>query len=360
MKFGTYAINHLFRPGVTHIRSNDAPVSFGDASTRTLEFGAYAEDEIAISKRFTANTGLHFSGLHVESQTFLSLQPRMSVGYRIIQNMSLKASFARMTQYIHLLNNAGIGLPTDLWLPATSKVRPQQSAQIAAGWAYVPNKNYEISLEAYYKTMEGLIEYKDGASYINSEKGTWQDKIEIGEGKSYGLELFIQKKLGQTTGWIGYTYSKTYREFDNINFGERFFYRYDRRHDVEITFARKIKKHIDFSSTWVYGTGNAITIPTAEYARINSDGTVSHGSVTYYENRNGHRMRAYHRLDLSLSFRKVKKWGERAWVVSLYNTYSRRNPFYIEIGTQPKTQKKSLLEYSLFPIIPSVAYNFKF
>lgn len=363
VRFGAYATDHLFNPGVAYVRSADDTVDLSDARIRTLEFGTYAEDDLVISKTIKANAGIHFSGLKVNGKTFLSLQPRFSLRYRLSERLSLKASYAHMTQYIHLLTNAGIGLPTDLWLPATSKIKPQRSVQVAAGAAYVPNTMYELTLEAYYKTMNGVIEYKDGASYIGGQN-SWEDKVESGKGTSYGAELFVQKKQGKTTGWIGYTLSRSYRQFDNINFGRRFFYRYDRRHDVEINVSRKLKKNIDFSSTWVYATGAAVSIPLAEFAtRPIGDEFRPEGlfrSSKYYVSRNGHRMRAYHRLDMSLSFRKTKKWGERSWVVSVYNVYSRLNPYYIALRKDPNTQKTSLLEYSLFPIIPSIAYNVKF
>ena len=158
-----------------------------------------------------------------------------------------------MGQFLHLLTNSGIGLPTDLWVPATEKIKPQFSDQIAAGYARTFNDKIEVSLEGYYKTMDNLIEYKDGASFFDSQT-YWQDKVHVGRGWSYGGELLIEKKMGKTTGWIGYTLSWTNRQFDSINFGQSYQYRYDRRHDIGIAITHEINDRINFCVVWVYGT----------------------------------------------------------------------------------------------------------
>jgi hypothetical protein len=185
-------------------------------------------------------------------------------------------------------------------------------------------------------------------------------KIEIGKGESYGGELLIQKKAGKWTGWLGYTLSWNYRQFANLNFGEKFPYRYDHRHDIEFTFAYPVRSKIDFSCTWVYASGNAISLPIAEYRAGYFDGGLLGHPDLLYEGRNGFRLRPYHRLDLSLSFKKQKKWGERSWTVSVYNAYNRQNPFYVDFSSAVGTTKRRLYQHSLFPIIPSVIYTFKF
>lgn len=361
VKVGLYTTHHRFTPGVLNSQSDQEsePVISGSTMT-TLEFGAYAEDDIVISSNLKANAGLHVSGIHVGNKTFVYPQPRLALRYLVGPTVSIKASYATMAQYVHLLTNAGVGLPTDLWVPATSKVKPMQSQQVAAGTAWLPNKKYEFTAEVYYKKMHGVIEYKDGASYLNSQD--WQDKVEIGNGESYGAELMLQKKLGNWTGWIGYTLSWTNRQFDNLNFGKKFPYRYDRRHDIEIVANRPLTKKIDFAATWVYGTGNAISLPVAAYGGDFSYPTIL-GKTVYnnllYEGRNAFRLRAYHRLDASITFKKQKKHGERSWVISVYNLYNRQNPFYVDFAAN-KDGYRRLYQYSLFGIIPSVTYNFKF
>jgi hypothetical protein len=263
-----------------------------------------------------------------------------------------------MTQFIHLLTNAGLGLPTDLWVPSTPSVAPEQSYLTSTGLAYNLNSTYEISLEGYYKKMTNLIEYKEGASYLNIESD-WQTKIETGKGESYGAELFLQKKTGKLNGWIGYTLSWTNRTFANINFGKTFPYKYDRRHDFEIALNYDVKKNKQFSATWVYGTGVAVSLPSATYQSADIGNYRRLSYINYYESRNNYRMNPYHRLDISYTTTKQKKWGERSWVIGIYNVYSRKNPFFIDVGTD-NSGKRKFIQYSLFPIIPSIAYRFKF
>jgi hypothetical protein len=260
-----------------------------------------------------------------------------------------------------LLTNAGLGLPTDLWVPATARVKPQQAKQVALGVAKTYRSTYEFSIEGYYKTMANLIEYSDGASFIDINSD-WQDKVATGGiGNSYGTEVLMQKKAGNMTGWIGYTLSSTNRKFDQLNFGKWYPYKYDRRHDVSVAMSHNWNKKLDFSMAWVFGTGNAVTLPIAYYTGPfqNSPGQPPYFSdIDYYGGRNAYRMRSYHRLDLSISFLKEKKWGERKWTIAVYNAYNRKNPFYIDSAV--RNGQRVFVQYSLFPVIPSIAYSFKF
>ena len=269
---------------------------------------------------------------------------------------------------MHLLTNTTIGLPTDLWLPVTENVKPQNSTQYAAGVFYSIGHDYDISVEGYYKTMTNLIAYKEGASFfsgmgddVGSDRA-WENEIEIGGvGESYGVELLIKKNHGKTTGWIGYTLSWAYRQFDNINFGERYPYSYDRRHDIGIVVVHKFNDKIDIGATWVYGTGNSYTLALERYAGLQN--ISPWGSYTplidNIENRNNYRMPAYHRLDFSVNFNKQKKYGKRIWSVGAYNLYNRKNPFYMDFGYDSH-HNRVLKQYSLFPIIPSISYKYEF
>ena len=354
IRFGVQGIQHLFTPGVLSYKSTDeADTTFGQKKVFGKEFYAYVEDDFLITNNLKINTGLHASGFSVNGKYYSSLQPRISGRYLLNSNFSIKASYAQMTQFIHLLTNVGLGLPTDLWVPTTENVGPEKSSLSSAGFAYSINKTYELTLEGYYKDMKGLIEYKDGASYLDTEKD-WQTKIVKGNGQSYGSELLLQKKTGKFSGWIGYTLSWTYRKFPELNEGKRFPYKYDRRHDVEIALAYKWRENREFSLTWVYGTGTAISLPVSTYEGSNGS------PVNYYNGRNGYRMRAYHRLDLSYTARKKTKWGERSWSISIYNAYSRRNAFYMDIATVKNRAERKFVQYSVFPILPSIAYHFNF
>lgn len=370
LRFGANAIHHSFRPGALNLQYDldDPEVNpaldtlIGSQETRAVELAAYVEDDFEISKRLKVNAGLHFSAFWVGDASYTALQPRLAARYLLDEHMSVKASYVRMAQFVHLLTNSGIGLPTDLWVPATERIKPQRAEQFALGLARNLGNQYELSLEGYYKNMYNLIEYREGASFINVNQD-WQSKVATGDGQSYGAELLIQKKKGRTTGWLGYTLSWTYRQFDDLNFGKRFPYKYDRRHDIGLAVIHAWKEHIDLSMSWVYGSGNAITLPISIYGG-GSRNMTDYGSffdeISYFGERNSFRMRAFHRLDASITFRKEKRWGERSWVLGVYNAYSRRNPFYIYLYEGYGAQRSEFRQVSLFPIVPSFSYRFKF
>jgi hypothetical protein len=271
--------------------------------------------------------------------------------------MSIKASYAQMNQFIHLLTNSGVGLPTDLWVPATALVPPQQSRQWALGWAYNINDSYDASIEGYYKKMNNIIEYAEGASFV-STTSDWQTRVEVGEGKSYGAEFFLQKKKGRTTGMIGYTLSWSNRQFENINYGNQFPYKYDRRHDAKIAIVHNVSKKIQLSADWVYGTGVATTLPVAIYT--DNDGN----EVEIYNGRNDFRLPSYHRMDIGIKFIKQKKRYERSWNINIYNVYNRLNTFFVYRGSKydftTGIETPVFYKVTLFPIIPSISYQFKF
>ncbi len=358
IRFGAQAINHTFSPGVLSFHATEvSDTTIGAQLTHANEFFAYAEDDFRISDQLKVNGGVHVSAFHVDGRTYHSFQPRISGRYLVGDNLSLKASYAQMAQYIHLLSNVGIGLPTDLWVPSTGTVEPQRAWIGSAGAAWTVANAYEFSLEGYYKEMEGLIEYKDGASYFDIETD-WQTKVESGTGESYGAEVFLHKKTGRLNGWVGYTLSWSTRQFPNLNEGRTYPYKYDRRHDIGIALAYQLKPGRDLSLTWVYGTGVAVTLPKSQYA-ANASRQWWGEAVSYYGDRNSFQMNDYHRLDLSYTMTKKTKWGERSWVVGVYNMYNRRNPFFMEIGFDDEHRKR-FIQYSLFPLIPSFSYRFKF
>ena len=382
VKFGIGDIYHTFTPGVNQFQfsqtGNSAlDTTFGAQKHYAHEVAGYLEDDWTVNDKLKGNGGIHYSTFFVGDMQYSSLQPRLSFRYLIDQKSSFKMGYAKMGQFLHLLTNSGIGLPTDLWVPATEKIKPQFSDQIAAGYARTFKDKFEVSLEGYYKTMDNLIEYKDGASFFDSETD-WQDKVHVGRGWSYGGELLVEKKIGKTTGWIGYTLSWTNRQFDSINFGNSYPYRYDRRHDIGIAVTHEFNDRINIGVVWVYGTGNAVTLGQESYSSFNSSlvndisnfnlnpssfnfgqDNVNVSTVNHIESRNNYRMPNYHRLDVSINMKKEKKWGERTWSFGLYNAYSRQNPFYLEF-TRNENGDPQLSQFSLFPLIPSFTYSFKF
>ena len=368
---GVSLIQHTFNPGAVNyvfdtLGTDDIVAGdtvLGSAIIDALEGFVYLEDQWQLFPRFSMNVGVHASAFQVESETYTSVQPRVSVRYLLGKTLALKASYARMTQYIHLLTNAGLGLPTDLWVPATERIRPQQAQQGVIGLAKTLPSGLQVSLEGYYKTMDNLLEYRDGADFLDVEED-WQDKVVVGEGRSYGAELLVEQRTGRLTGWLGYTLSWTDRQFEEVNFGERFPFRYDRRHDISLTGSYQWTKKLIVSATWVFGTGQAITLPVSSYDPIEIADfyfrdVVSEGDIEEIRGRNGFRMQPYHRLDLNIQHRKEKKWGERIWTLGVYNAYNRRNPFFIDRDTF-EDGTKQFVQYTLFPILPAISYRLRF
>lgn len=371
VRFGGNYTYHTFNPGVSTLKdrnSNDGNISeldtvFGNFKRYAHELSAYLEDDIEITDKLKMNVGLHFSMFSLKKLTYTSFQPRLSFRYLVTDDLSAKASVAQMEQYIHLLTSSNIGLPTDLWVPATENIRPMVSWQYSVGMAYNLQQKYEFSIEAYYKPMKNLIEYKDGASFF-SVNDSWENKVERGKGLGKGVEFLVNKTSGKITGWIGYTLAFSDRKFENISFGKTFPYKYDRRHDVSISITYKKSEKFDMGIVWVYGTGNAVTIPEVEYFHINryiNDNFYDPKStIQYFEGRNAYRTAAYHRLDLGFNFHKPLKWGVRTWSLGVYNAYNRKNPFYLSFDYKNDGQDRVLKQYSIFPIIPYFKYSIKF
>jgi hypothetical protein len=367
VRFGGGATHHTYNPGAfvykAEFEGEKFDTTIGSQKTRSGEFALYGEDDINLGA-LKLNVGIHLSGFLVEGTFYKSAQPRIGLRYLLNNDWALKASFATMTQFINLLTNESLSLPTDLWVPSTARIKPQTSWQPAIGVARTLWDKYEFSVEGYYKKMHNVLSYKEGVSFLGLEND-WQDKVTQGDGESYGAEVFLQKKRGKTTGWLGYTLSWTTRQFDDINGGKEFPFKYDRRHDVELVVSHKISERITLSGTWVYGTGNSITLPLYRYRS-----PVYYEGGNFYERelegigeKNSFRMRAYHRLDVSVEFHKKKRRYERTWVIGAYNAYNRANPYFVYDGyseDENGNSKRAFKQVSLFPIIPSVSYNFKF
>lgn len=364
--FGANSIYHTFIPGsekFKHNTNNSAITDtiFGNYSLHALDNAIYLENIFQIGKGFSINAGGRLSHYYVEDTNFVNLEPRILVNCLIGKNNSLKGSYSQMFQNIHLLTSSGTGMPTDLWLPATKTVIPQKSTQYALGAASTRkfyNQNYEITIEIFYKDLQNLIAYKTGANVFGTTVD-WQDKIEkSGKGVSKGIELLINKKTGKTTGWIGYTYSKTTRQFENINEGVAYLFKFDRPHDISVVVIHTLNKTLNFSLTWVYGTGNAITLPVSAYSIMTETGLEQ---VYVYEGINTFRMRDYHKIDVGFNFNKEKKWGTRTWSISVYNLYNRKNPYYYYFEKKSNNSDEVVLkQLSMFPIMPSISYSISF
>ena len=368
IRFGGSYTYHQFRPEVQSLKITSGEFNVdtivGSSNVFAHETALYAEDNMTLGDIFRVNAGLHYSTFTVEGKTYQSVQPRLSTSVMLASNLSLKAGYAYMTQYVHLLSNSSLSLPTDLWVPVTKNIVPMNAHQVSLGAFYELPRLFDISLEGYYKTMDNLVEYKDGASFFGSSE-TWENKVCLGKGWAYGVEFLVQRSFGKTTGWVGYTWAHAKRQFDRegmtINEGKVFPAKYDRRHDLSITVQHKFSDRFDLSGTWVFSSGNCGTLGTQIYEGLPDWDYIP--QIQALE-RNNFRMGNYHRLDVSMNFHKQKKHGVRTWNLSVYNAYNHNNPFlvYTSYGFDENThqEKKVLMQASLFPIIPSVSYSFKF
>ncbi len=386
IRFGTNYIFHEFTPGNATGRSGDVVFEPDEIYKQySHEAAAYLSDDFDVSDIFKIHAGLRFSYFQelitdstgfnpnveeisnnwIGGKDYFGLEPRLTFRYKINPTSSLKGAYTQNYQYIHLASTSSVSLPTDLWVPSSAAIKPKFSDQYAFGYFKNFQDNmYETSIEAYYKEMENLIEYKEGILPEDNTNSSSDDSFVFGDGNSYGIELLLKKNKGKTTGWLGYTWSKTTRYFDEINEGEPFPAKYDRRHDLSITATHQLSKSWVLSSVFVYATGNAITLPTERYI-------IGGNIFTEYTSRNGFRMDPYHRLDIGATYTpKKKKKFESSWNFSIYNLYSRKNPYFIYFDLEaPEGEDGSIqtgnltpkaYQVSIFPILPSITWNFSF
>lgn len=326
------------------------------------EMALYGGDEWDISKKLSVNYGVRIPSFYVPGKSYLFIEPRLIAKFSINPTTSLKASFTQMNQFLHLVPNSTASLPTDIWLPSSKYVKPQGSTQYSIGlFKNFKDNEIETSLEVYYKNMSNQVLFKEGTQLTLTQN--IEDVLTFGKGKSFGLELFVKKNIGRMTGWISYTLSKTDQTFTNLNLGKSFPFTYDRRHNFSITSTYDLTKKWTVSADFVYHTGNAFTMPTG-LIPVSQDGSLYDGAYYDFTTRNNARLRSYHRLDLSASYKSKHKffgkYYEGELVIGAYNVYSRLNPYFVYLGIDPNTKQRKAYQVSLLPIIPSISYNFKF
>jgi len=384
IRFGINATHHAYIPNAMFFHTiselkdfiNDQRIydhhqlNFGSSRTRAYEYSAYIEDDIRLSERLKTNIGVHWSVFAVEGKFYSMAQPRISARFLINPQLSVKASYVQMAQYNHMISNLTLGVPVDIFVPSTELLVPEKSNQAAIGLAHEFRNEYEISLEGYYKTMSNVVEFKDGTNMLNMNE-RWDQQLLQGSGRSYGSELFIQKKTGANTGWIGYTLSWTDRHFDELNGGKRFPYTYDRRHDLSVAYMRRFdymnvndkKTDVELSATWVFSSGHLVTVPAAGFDMRHPfirEGEDTKWIRQYdYSERNNYRMSPTHRLDLSIAFVKQKKWGETRFVMSLINVYFSSYFSYMDVARK-SLSKYMYKETKMKVAIPSLSYQVKF
>ena len=326
------------------------------------EMAFYAGDEFDVSPTFSVNFGIRIPLLTAPGKTYFFAEPRITTKLSVGPDASIKASYTRMNQFLHLIPNSTAGLPTDIWIPSSNKTKPQSSTQYAAGYFRNFKDNaIETSVEVYYKTMDNQVLFGEGRQLrVNVNLDSL---IVYGKGESYGAEFFVKKNAGRLTGWISYTISKTTQRFNELNFGKEFPFKYDRRHNLSVTATYLFTKRWNLSAVFVYSSGATFTEPGGRISSLNS-AAIFEGNYYVYEGRNNYRLPSYHRLDFSASHKKTgkifKRYYEREWVFGIYNTYSRKNPYFIYFEIDALTTKPNARQVSLLPIIPGVSFNFKF
>jgi hypothetical protein len=399
LKYGGQYTYHIYTTSTVKVSSGDTDFSIDTPPLlRAHETALYAMDEFDLTDDLRINAGLRLSTFaHVGPYTlylldeqgrstgteqfgkgstiasYAALEPRLSMRYRLRKG-SVKASYNRGQQYVHLASFGSTPLPTDVWVPSSTNVRPQIGTQYAAGYFRdLLDGVVETSLEVYYKDFDNLIEYAEGAEPQNNANTNYDTQLVFGEGYSYGAELFIKKRTGKVNGWVGYTWSRTMRQFDDINQGREFPSRWDRRNDISVVLAYEPGGRWSFGATFIYATGQAVTLPVNRYF---IEGRV----VSEYTERNGYRMVPYHRLDLAATLynkrtrlrtdkvtgetEEVERRWKSSWTFAVYNAYNRANPYFIYFDAQgnPGSTNFQVVakQVSLFSILPSVTWNFQF
>ncbi len=400
LKYGLQYTYHIYTPSTVAVESGDTQFNIDTPSKlRAHEAAAYLQDEYDISDRLRINAGVRLSWFaHVGAfreylldaegratgtreyatgevvKDYLGLEPRLALRYKLDARSSLKASFNRNLQYVHLASFSSVGLPTDVWIPSGKNVKPQVGIQYAVGYFRdLWDRKYEASVEVYYKDMLNQIEYKEGTSPQDGGNTNYDALLTFGKGWSYGAEFFLKRRLGKFTGWAGYTWSKTMRQFPEVNEGREFPSRWDRRHDISLVASYELNERWSFGGTFVYSTGQATTLPVQRY-------WIEGRLVSQFSDRNGFRMAPYHRLDLAATLKNkptkevkdpvtgevttVQRKYRSSWTFAVYNAYNRANPYFYYFDTEGSTGAGDLRvvakQVSLFSILPSVTWNFHF
>jgi hypothetical protein len=380
MKFGFNIIDHTILPGRINLSGAfgiDPPENITER--KALEGAVYISNDQQLTKKLRLYYGMRVSvfsnmgpgefykfnnrgelvnTISLDKPTFFhtstGVEPRLGINYRMTQNSSWKASYTRIHQYLHLISNTTTSVPTDIWLPSSNNVKPQFSDQVSMGYFrnFFSNR-YESSLEVYHKDLKNQIEYKNAAELVYNS--TVESELTFGRGWAYGAEFMLKKNDGDLNGWISYTWSKTMRQFDDVNQGKPFPAQHDRTHDFSAVIMYDLINRLNLSAAWVYYTGNAVTMPSGKYQ-------IERKTVSYYTERNGYRMPDYHRLDLSLVLHgKPRKGFESSWSLSIYNAYARENAYIIKFRNKAdRPDEMEAVQVSLFKAVPSLSYRFKF
>jgi hypothetical protein len=382
LRFGLNAIHRTITPGYVSATDASTVNATPEKTNYSLETAAYVSHEWQAAPRLNFTTGLRLSGFSLLGpgtystydaagnvlsantygsgkflKTYVRIEPRFAASLQLSDAATVKASYARNVQNVHLLSNSSTSLPTDLYVPTSFNVQPETADQVSAGYYRTlgRDKGYTLTVETYYKALGNQIDYRDGTQL----RGNFDPEASLlyGKGRAYGIEFLVRKDVGRLTGWLGYTLSKTERQFTDINGGAWFNARQDRPHDLSVVAIYQLNKKWSFSGTFLASTGNAVTYPVGKYV-------VAGQVVNLYGLRNADRLPSYRRLDLGATYEKPSQEGHRfhsSWAFSIYNVTGRENPYSIRFETNPNDASRTqAVQTALFRMVPSATYNFSF
>lgn len=374
IRLGTQYTHHRYTPEEEIQESTSLPSGNGNNESRVIanEWNAYLEGDLKVFHWLRFNAGMHGSFFRVEGKQYQVFEPRVSADFRLSPVVSLKAGYARMSQFVQQVSDNYISLPTDYWLPITRNFSPLTSDQFSAGIYVSPDKKYTFSVEGYYKKMDHLLEYRD--DYKDLQVTSWEDRLTSGSGRAYGADFQAEADFGKLHGFIGYGLMWSDRLFADQNGGKRFPSKYDNRHKVTLSATWKCSERVELNAGWVFMTGNRVTLSLENYSYPDGYPTnivpsyphKDEEMLDYYAGKNNVRLPAYHRLDVGINiYRSLRRGRTGIWNVSLYNAYSRMNPIMIEKNNQKQSMDGTPLaprfrQFALFPVIPSVSYTYKF
>lgn len=384
IKFGASYTYHNFAPETLITKEIDKDSERPDENVDTVmshahsrphygnELSVYAENDWKISSNFSLMPSCAITLFNIDHKNFINIQPRFSMKYDFLENWAMKASYSRMSQCVHLLTSTPVSMPTDLWVPITQKLKPETSDLFSIGFYYTGLKMWDFSIETYYKYLNNVVEYKDGKSYVGFA-GSWEDLVALGTGTSKGIEFMIEKTSGKATGWISYTLSKSDRDFaenSGVNFGRKFPFTYDRRHNVSIVYTQRFGKRFELDASWTYYSGAHATLAKAKETVLYPDSyddeewggrgliQTNETNTDYVVNKNNYTLPAVHMLNIGISFHEQKKRCERIWNFSFYNAYNRKNANLARI--KHEDERLRLQKITILPLIPSFTLTYKF
>ncbi|WP_159517729.1 TonB-dependent receptor [Sunxiuqinia indica] len=367
LRFGGKYSHLVFKPNILQVKGNEYNQKFNDQYTNQSDLAElYFENDVQWGD-FNINGGGRLSNYFADGEYYLHIQPRLAAGVKLGQGYSLTASYMLMTQHLHLLTNSSLGLPTDLWVASTGKVKPETGYQFALGMEKDFNQTYRAGVEAYYKQMDHVIRFEEGETFVNANENNWEESVLVGQGRAYGSELFVEKRKGRLTGMLSYTLAWSERQFDEVNNRNWFPFKYDRRHDISLMAEYELQTNSSYKKSLSFGftlqSGNHLSVSDAEMPGIMPPGMQE--SVwsdlpewfstrkTFYEP-NNFRMPSFHHLDIGYSSKRKRSNGKiYTWTFSIYNVYNRMNPWYYY------KKDNEVRSVSVFPIIPSVSFTYK-